>query len=76
VLWRLGTNAILRGHERWPSSSLIRDGIRRMKAIGADVVLIASASSQAAMLSIVEPEDPEERFLAENWADFRWCSGD
>jgi acyl-CoA thioesterase I len=40
VLWQLGTNAILRGHERWPSSSLIRDGIRRMKAIGADVVLI------------------------------------
>jgi acyl-CoA thioesterase-1 len=26
VLWQLGTNAILRGHERWPSSSLIRDG--------------------------------------------------
>jgi acyl-CoA thioesterase I len=40
VLWQLGTNAILRGHERWPSSALIRDGIRRMKTIGADVVLI------------------------------------
>jgi lysophospholipase L1-like esterase len=40
VLWQLGTNAILRGHDRWPSSLLIRDGIRRMKAIGADVILI------------------------------------
>jgi lysophospholipase L1-like esterase len=40
VIWQLGTNAILRGHERWPSSSLLRDGIERMKTIGADVVLV------------------------------------
>src|SRR5262249_40960842 len=40
VLWQLGTNAVLRGHERWPSDALIRSGIRRMKAIGAEVVLI------------------------------------
>src|SRR5262249_11885814 len=40
VLWQLGTNAILRGHERWPSSALLRDGIRRIQTIGADVVLV------------------------------------
>jgi acyl-CoA thioesterase I len=36
----VGTNAVLRGYEHARSDSLIRDGIRRMKAIGADVVLI------------------------------------
>jgi acyl-CoA thioesterase I len=56
VLWQLGTNAILRGHERWPSSSLIRDGIRRMKAIGADVVLI---DPQFAPKVIVKPDVEE-----------------
>ena len=40
VLWQVGTNAVLRGYEHSKSDALIRDGIRRMKAIGADVVLI------------------------------------
>ena len=40
VLWQVGTNAVLRGYEHAKSIFLIRDGIRRMKAIGADVVLI------------------------------------
>ena len=40
VLWQVGTNAVLRGYEHARSDSVIRDGIRRMKAIGADVVLI------------------------------------
>jgi lysophospholipase L1-like esterase len=40
VIWQVGTNAVLRGYEHSKSNILIRDGIRRMKAIGADVVLI------------------------------------
>ena len=40
VLWQIGTNAVLNGYERTPSTSLVRDGIRRMKTIGADVILI------------------------------------
>ncbi len=40
VLWQVGTNAVLGGYEHSKSTFLIRDGIRRMKAIGADVVLI------------------------------------
>jgi len=40
VLWQLGTNAVLRGHERSLSNALVRDGIGQMKAIGADVALI------------------------------------
>ena len=40
VLWQLGTNAVLRGYEHSKSDALIHEGIRRIKAIGADVVLI------------------------------------
>jgi acyl-CoA thioesterase-1 len=40
VLWQVGTNAVLRGYEHPKSDALIRDGIRRIKATGADVVLI------------------------------------
>jgi acyl-CoA thioesterase I len=40
VLWQLGTNAVLRGYEHSKSDSLIHEGIRRIKAIGSDVVLI------------------------------------
>ena len=36
VLWQVGTNAVLRGYEHSKSDALIRDGIRRMKATGAD----------------------------------------
>src|SRR5262249_32268329 len=40
VLWQLGTNAVLRGYEHAKSDSVIREGIRRINAIGADAVLI------------------------------------
>ena len=53
VLWQVGTNAVLRGYEHSKSDSLIRDGIRRMKAIGADVVLI---DPQFAPKVIAKPE--------------------
>jgi acyl-CoA thioesterase I len=53
VLWQVGTNAVLRGYEHSKSTLLIRDGIRRMKAIGADVVLI---NPQFAPKVIAKPE--------------------
>ena len=53
VLWQVGTNAVLRGYEHSRSTFLIRDGIRRMKAIGADVVLI---DPQFAPKVIAKPE--------------------
>jgi len=40
VLWQLGTNAVLRGYEHARSDAVIREGIEKIKAIGADVVLI------------------------------------
>jgi lysophospholipase L1-like esterase len=38
VLWQLGSNAVLQGSE--PSNSVIHDGIRRTRSIGADLILI------------------------------------
>lgn len=40
VLWQVGTNSLLRGDPIAPHRSLLHGGIVRLKAIGADVVLI------------------------------------
>jgi acyl-CoA thioesterase-1 len=40
VLWQLGTNAVLRDNPLGPVDRLLTEGLARMKAIGADVVLI------------------------------------
>jgi lysophospholipase L1-like esterase len=53
VLWQVGTNAVLRGYEHSKSDALIREGIRRIRAIGADVVLI---DPQFAPKVIVQPQ--------------------
>jgi acyl-CoA thioesterase-1 len=40
VLWQVGTNAVLRDHPIAPAGLLIHEGVRQIKAIGADVMLI------------------------------------
>jgi acyl-CoA thioesterase-1 len=40
VLWQVGTNAVLRDNPLGPVDHLLQDGLARMKALGADVVLI------------------------------------
>lgn len=40
IIWQVGTNAVLRDHNIDTSGALIRDGLTRMKATGADVVLM------------------------------------
>jgi len=40
VLWQVGTNSVLRDRPLPPHAQLLRDGIARLKAAGADVVLI------------------------------------
>ncbi len=40
VLWQVGTNAVLRDQPLSPASSLIQEGLARLKATGADVILI------------------------------------
>jgi lysophospholipase L1-like esterase len=40
VLWQVGTNAVLRDQPLLPASTLIQEGVARLKAAGADVILI------------------------------------
>jgi lysophospholipase L1-like esterase len=40
VLWQVGTNAVLRDQPLPPAETVIQQGIERLKATGADVVLI------------------------------------
>jgi len=40
VLWQLGTNSVIRGHRLGDHGALIRAGIAKIRAAGADVVLI------------------------------------
>jgi acyl-CoA thioesterase-1 len=40
VLWQVGTNSVLRDDPIAPAGTLIHDGLRRLKATGADVILI------------------------------------
>jgi|SRR5579871_4152638 len=40
VLWQVGTNSVLRDKPLGPTSPLIMQGIRQLKAIGADVVMV------------------------------------
>jgi hypothetical protein len=40
VLWQVGTNSVLRGHPLKPHMTMLHDGVERLKATGADVVLI------------------------------------
>jgi acyl-CoA thioesterase I len=40
VLWQLGTNSLLRERALPPHASLVREGLARIKATGAEVVLI------------------------------------
>jgi lysophospholipase L1-like esterase len=53
VLWQLGTNSIIRDHMSTDHGVLIRAGLKKIRAIGADVVLI---DPQFAPKVIAKPE--------------------
>ena len=53
VLWQLGTNSIIRDHSLSAHESSIRGGLKKIRAIGADVVLI---DPQFAPKVIAKPE--------------------
>jgi acyl-CoA thioesterase I len=56
VLWQLGTNAVLRDDPLGNADRLIQEGLARIRALGADVVLI---DPQFAPKVIVKPEAEE-----------------
>ena len=53
VLWQLGTNSVIRDHMLTDHGAAIRDGLNKIRATGADVVLI---DPQFAPKVIVKPE--------------------
>jgi len=53
VLWQLGTNSVLRNHKIADHGAAIREGLARIRATGADVVLI---DPQFAPKVIVKPD--------------------
>jgi hypothetical protein len=56
VLWQVGSNSILRDHPVLPEGGLLREGIRMIRAAGADVVLIDPQFSP----KIIEKHDASE----------------
>ena len=40
VVWQVGSNSLLRDHPIEPAGSLIREGLKKLKAAGADVILM------------------------------------
>jgi acyl-CoA thioesterase-1 len=40
VIWQVGTNSVLRGHDIRKAADGIRDGLGRLKALGADIILM------------------------------------
>lgn len=53
VLWQLGTNSLLRDHQLPDRGATVRDGLKKLREIGADIVLI---DPQFAPKVIVKPE--------------------
>ena len=56
VLWQVGTNAVLRDNPLGPMDLLLQEGLARMKALGADVVMI---DPQFAPKVIAKPDAEE-----------------
>ncbi|MFZ0459058.1 MAG: SGNH/GDSL hydrolase family protein [Rhodoplanes sp.] len=56
VLWQVGTNTVLRGKPVREVAALLRDGVTRIKALGADVILI---DAQFAPRVIARPENEQ-----------------
>jgi len=53
VLWQIGTNSVIRDHKLTAHDSSIREGLKKIRAIGADIVLI---DPQFAPKVIAKPE--------------------
>jgi acyl-CoA thioesterase I len=53
VIWQLGTNAVLRDDPLTPAASLVREGIKQIRSVGADVVLM---DPQFAPRVVAKPE--------------------
>ena len=65
VLWQLGTNSVIRDHKLTDHDALIRAGLAKIRAVGADVVLI---DPQFAPKVIAKPEAEQMVAMISNTA--------
>ncbi|MDR3496454.1 MAG: SGNH/GDSL hydrolase family protein [Ancalomicrobiaceae bacterium] len=83
VIWQVGTNTLLNGHDMWPVFLNLENGIRRLRDQGADVVLmnmqyspkVLSRPNHDDMLELIKVASKEldvevfDRFaIMRNWA--------
>jgi lysophospholipase L1-like esterase len=69
VLWQIGTNSVLRDHPLNPHGVQLHDGIERLKASGADVVLIDPQFAPAMLAKSETPGMVEQIALAAKQED-------
>ena len=69
VLWQIGTNSVLRDHPLSPHAAQLHDGIERLKAAGADVVLIDPQFAPAVLAKSETPGMVEQIALAAKHED-------
>ena len=69
VLWQIGTNSVLRDHPLNPHAVQLHDGIERLKASGADVVLIDPQFAPAVLAKSETPGMVEQIALAAKQED-------
>ena len=84
VLWQLGTNAVIRGHQVGDHGLQIREGLAKIRAVGADVVLIdpqfapkviakPDAEAMVALIASAAKQEDVDLFrrfeMMRHWAD-------
>src|SRR6266516_11347 len=89
VIWQVGTNSVLRGHDVGKVAEDIHEGVARLKAIGIDVILIdlqfaprviekADAAPMVGLISAVAKRDNVDLFcrfaVMREWSETRHVS--
>jgi lysophospholipase L1-like esterase len=89
VIWQVGTNSVLRSHDIRKVSEDVRDGLGRLKAIGADVILMdlqfaprviekADAESMVALIAVAAKRHNVDLFrrfaVMRDWSELRHIS--
>ena len=84
VLWQLGTNSVIRGHQLGDHGALIRAGLAKIRSVGADIVLIdpqfapkviskPEAESMVALISATAKKEDVDLFrrfeVMRHWRD-------
>jgi acyl-CoA thioesterase I len=84
VLWQLGTNSVIRGHQVTSHGAMIRIGLEKIRSVGADIVLIdpqfapkviakPDAESMVALISATAKKEDVDLFrrfeVMRHWRD-------